>query len=177
MAAGNLDEARKHAIAAIQIDPKSIHAKELRGSIAMLEKDYDSAELIFESALKLYPSNFSLRNNLSLSLIEQKDEAKRRRALEHAEANVKQFPNSPEAASTYALVLYRLGRLDDAENAIHTAAAIASTDVDTAYVTARIAVDRGHKAEAKQLLDGALKSTGPAMFRQEAEELLEQLKK
>ena len=130
MASGDMDEARKQAIAATQLDPKSIEAKELRGSIAMLEKDYDSAELIFEAALKLQPDNFSLRNNLSLSLIEQKDETKRRRALEYTEANVKKYPNSPEAASSHALVLYRLGRLDDAEKAIRGAAPLLGIDVD-----------------------------------------------
>lgn len=177
LGSGDLDEARKHSIAATQIDPKSIEAKELRGSIAMLEKDYDSAELIFEAALKLQPDNFSLRNNLSLSLVEQKDETKRRRALEYTEANVKKYPNSPEAASSYALVLYRLGRLDDAEKAILKAAPLLGIDIDTAYVASRIAVDRGHKDQAKQWLETALKNKGPAMFRQDAVKLLEELKK
>jgi cellulose synthase operon protein C len=174
---GRLDDARKHSIAAIRIDPKLQQVKLFRGAIAMFERDYEAAESYFESALKQSPNDFSLRNNLAVALIEQPDAAKNRRALEFAEANVKQFPQAVEAASTYGWVLYKLNRVEDAEKALVAAAPAASTDLDVAYVIARVSVDRGRKAEAKQLLETALKLTAPALFRQEAEDLLEQLKK
>ena len=97
--------------------------------------------------------------------------------MEYAEANAKQYPDSAEAASTYGLVLYRLGRLDDAEKALRAAVLLEDPSVDTAYFAACVAVDRGRKAQARKLLENALKRTGLSMFRQEAEELLEQLKK
>jgi hypothetical protein len=83
----------------------------------------------------------------------------------------------PELASTHGLVLYKLGRLDDAEYVLRTAAPIAAADIDTAYVLARVSADRGHKAEGRRMLETALKSTKTCMFRQEAEELLEELRK
>jgi tetratricopeptide (TPR) repeat protein len=174
---GRLEDARKHAIAAMRLDPKSQQANLFRGAIAMFEKDYEAAESYFDAALKQSPEDFSLRNNLAVALIEQPDERKNRRALEYAEANVKKYPKATEAASTYAWVLYKLKRLDEAEAAVAGAAPALASDLDVAYVTARIAVDRGHKAEAKRILETALKLTAPALFQQEAEDLLEQLKK
>jgi len=52
---------------------------------------------------------------------------------------MKRYPKSPEVASTYGLVLYRLGRLDDAEKALKVAAPIVGSDLDTAYVFALMA--------------------------------------
>jgi tetratricopeptide (TPR) repeat protein len=177
MEAGNLDEAQKHAIAATQLAPKSMEAKLFRGVTALFQKDYSAAESIFEGAVKQTPQNVVATNNLALALIAQQDEAKGKRALELAEANAKQMPKSPEIASTYGLVLYKLGRIDDAEKALRVAAPLATSDVDTAYIVARVAVDRGRKDEARKTLEAALKMTKPFMFRQEAEELLQELKK
>jgi tetratricopeptide (TPR) repeat protein len=175
--AGRLDEAQKHAIVATRLDPKSLEAKILQGSIATFQKNYVAAELFFDSAIKQSPGSFPISNNLALVLIEQNDETKGRHALEYAEANVKKYPTSPEAASTLGLVLFRLGRLEDAEKALRTAAPIADKDIDTAYAFACVAAKQGHKSKAKEMLETVLKDKKPAMFRQEAEDLLEELKK
>jgi Tfp pilus assembly protein PilF len=172
---GQLEEARKHSLMAIRLDPQARQTRFFRGAIAMFEKDYEAAEAYFESALKQAPDDFGVRNNLAVALIQQPDEAKHRRALEIAEANAKQFPKMSEAASTYAWVLYTMGRLDDAEKAIRGAASVAATDLDVAYIMARIAIDRRHHDEAKQVLEVALKNKAPALFQQEAKELFEKL--
>ncbi len=174
---GQLDEAQTQATAAMQIDPKSLDAKVLRGVIALFQKDYPAAERYFEAAHLQSPRNFAASNNLALALIEQKDEAKKRRALEYAENNVQQFPKVAEAASTYGWVLYKMGRLDDAEKALQAAVNSGAMNADTAYYIARLSVDRGREAQAKQWLESALKSTGPFAMRQEAQALMEQLKK
>ena len=175
LAAKQLGEARRHAIAATRIDRKSLQAIMLQGLIATLEKNYMTAELIYEAVLQQAPNQLRIRNNLALVLIEQNDEAKGRRALELVEANTKQDPNTPEWASTHGYVLYRLGRLEDAEKAFRAAAPIVGTDVDAAYVLACLAAERGRKDEARRLLETGLKSKNMAMFRQEAETLLEKL--
>jgi Tfp pilus assembly protein PilF len=163
----------------MKLDPKSLEAEFLRGLVALCDKDYRTAESYFESAMKRVPAggSFPVSNNLALALIEQDDEAKSKRALEYAEANAKQYPDSANAASTYGWVLYRNKRLDDAEKALQTAAATGPMSIDTAYYTARVLVDRGKKADAKKLLETALKLPGRAMFRQDAEDLLRELKK
>ena len=174
--AGQIEEASKQAKAAVQIAPQSVSANYLRGVVAMLEKEYEVAELYFGKALKLSPHNFTFSNNLALALAQQNDEAKERRALEYAEANTRQYPSSVDAAATYAWTLYRLGRVDDAEKALRGAASVANSDIDAAYITACVAVKRDRKAEARRMLESALKNPKPFLFRQDAQELLEQLK-
>ncbi len=174
---GQLDEAQSQAVAALQIDPKSLDAGILCGVVALFQKDYTAAEHYFEAAYLQSPRNFAANNNLALVLIEQKDEAKKRRALEYAENNLRQYPKVAEAASTYGWVLYKLGRLDDAEKALQAAVSGGQFNPDTAYYVARLSVDRGRESQAKQWLEIALKSPGPFALREEAKALLEQLKK
>jgi hypothetical protein len=66
--------------------------------------------------------------------------------------------------------------LDDAEKVAQDIESTAGKDGDTAYVCARIAVDRGNKDKAKQLLETALKHKKAFMYQSDAEELLSQLK-
>jgi tetratricopeptide (TPR) repeat protein len=173
---GQLDKVREHAVAAAQIDPKSYDSLLLRGMVAVFQKDFMAAELFFETALRQSPNNMAITNNLALVLIEQDSKPKQQRALEFAEANVKKNPQSSSFASTYGWVLYKLGRLEDAEKALQAAAASGPVSVDTAYYTARLMVDQGRKEDARKVLETALKNkTGLAMYRQEANELLETL--
>jgi len=172
-----LDEAQKQASAALQIDPKSMDAKLLRGVIALFQKDYAAAERYFEAAHLQSPRNFAASNNLALALVEQNDESKRRRALDYAESNVQQHPRVAEAASTYGWVLYKMGRLDDAEKALNAAVSGGTINADTAYYLARVAVERGRDAQARQLLESALSGAGPFSMRSEAKALLDQIKK
>lgn len=172
-----LKEAELQAAAALQIDAKSLEAKILRGVIALFQKDYAAAERYFEQAHLQAPRNFAATNNLALVLAEQKDEAKKKKALEYAQNNVQQNPRLAEAASTYGWVLYKMGRLDDAEKAFQAAVSGGSVAPDTAYYIACLSYDRGREAQAKQWLDIALKSTGPFAMRQEAKALMDKLKK
>ena len=48
-----------------------------------------------------------------------------------------QSPEAPEAASTYGWVLFKLGRLDDAEKWLQAAVSSGSVMPDTAYYYAR----------------------------------------
>jgi tetratricopeptide (TPR) repeat protein len=172
----DLIKAQKYSIAATRADPKSNDAKSLRGLIALYQHDFATAESIYDAILKTAP-NVAISNNLALALIEQGDDAKKKLALKIAEANAKDYPKWPEIASTYAIVLYRLGRLDDAEKAAQPAESIADRDGDTAYALACIASDRGDKEKAKKLLETVLAKKPAFMYRPDAEELLEKLTK
>jgi tetratricopeptide (TPR) repeat protein len=175
---GQMADAQKHAIAAARIDSKSPDAKFLRGLIALCQKDYSAGELFFDALAQKSPDDFAASNNLAMSLIEQDDEAKTKRALQYAEMNAEKFPKSASAASTLGWVYYRVGRLDDAEKWLRKAATLGKVSIDTAYFTARLDVARGRKAEAVKLLEDTLKeSRGLSMFRHESEELLKELKK
>ncbi len=174
---GQLKDAKTQADAALKLDPKSVEAKNLCGIVALFEKDYKTAELYFESAHIAAPKSFVATNNLALALAEQKDKQKRQRALEYAENNVRQYPRVGDALSTYGWVLYKLGRLDEAEKALTASAQTGTFGADAAYYLACIFIDRGKEAEARQLLEGALKAPGPFPQREEAQELLKKLRR
>ena len=174
---GQLDEAQTQATEAMKLDEKSLDAKLLRSVIAAFQKDYRTAERYFEEAHQQSPDNFLASNSLALVLAEQPDAAKKHRALAYAEANERQFPNSADAASTYGWVLFRLGRLDEADRELRAALSGGSASPDTAYYLARVDLARNQSTEAKVLLENALKATGPFSMRSEAKNLLEQLKK
>jgi Tfp pilus assembly protein PilF len=174
---GKLEEAEAHATEALKLNPKYYMAKILRGVIALFRKDYATAEMYFESAQNQSPKDFAAGNNLALALIEQKDDAKKRKALDLAENNVKLFPRSADAYSTYGWVLYKLGRTEEAEKALRTAVSGGTFGAETAYYLARVLADRGREADARKLLESAVASTGPFAQREEAKALLERLKK
>ena len=110
-----------------------------------------------------------------MALIEQDDRGKQRRALEYAETNIKQFPDLPDATSTYGWVLYKMGRVTDAKKVLLKTAASGNFSADTAYYIARVSADTGRPDDARRLLESALKTTRPFPMRPEAEALLKKL--
>ena len=173
---GQIDEAKTQAEAALKLDPKSFEAKIVSGVVCLFKKDYKGAEVYFESAHLQAPGDFAASNNLALALVEQKDDLKKKRALEYAEGNVRRYPKVADAVSTYGWVLYKLGKLDEAEQALKLAAS-GGFNPDTAYYMACLSVDRGREEDAKQLLENALKSKAPFLQRQEAQAWLDRLNK
>lgn len=171
------DRAKQYATAALELRPDSLDAKLTMGIIALLLRDYPAAEQYFTAALQQSPSNFAASNNLALALCEQDKTEKRQRALEYAAVNVRQYPKQPEAFSTLGWVYYKLGRTDDAEQALNTAVSAGQFSPDTAYYLAKVYVDRDKKTAAKQLLEAAMKLKNPLFTqRKEAQALLDQLK-
>jgi len=170
-----LDLAVKWADAALKLDSNSLGAKLIRGLIAWLQNDYKTAESYFQAAHLQSPGDFMASNNLALALVEQDDPAKRATALQYAESNARQYSNSPDAASTYGWVLYKLGRLDDAVKVLGRVAASRNITPDSAYYIARVTADKGNKDEAKKILEMALNSKGLFANRKAAEAMLKEL--
>jgi tetratricopeptide (TPR) repeat protein len=172
---GQLDEAKQQVDAALRLEPKYLQAKILRGVVAMFQKDYKTAEVWFESAHQQAPKDFAASNNLALALVEQDDESKRSSALGLADVNARKYPRMGEALSTYAWVLDRLGRPEEAEKVMRDVVAAGSVTADTAYYWARILKDRGRAADAKQWLESALRSPAPFHHRDDAKALKDKL--
>ena len=176
MSAQRLDEATRHADAAVNLDPDSMEAKLLRGTVALFSGDYQTAESDLEAVHLHSPASFAAGNNLALALCEQNDELKKQRALEYAQVNGRQYPKQKEALSTLGWVLYKAGQLDNAERVLREAAAGAGASGDTAYYLARVLIDRGQSGEAKPLLAAALKTKLSFLYKQDAQNLLEKLR-
>ena len=138
---GDLAFAKAQAEAALRIesDPRfaakyrgSNLGHELRGLVALWEKDWAAAEKDFEEVSLADPGDLINRNNLALALVKQTntaepiDPAKRKRALELAEANYRDMAKVPEALkpeflSTLAWVYFRRGEFDEAGKALDLA--------------------------------------------------------
>ena len=114
---GKLDFAKEQAEAALRIEAADVACptekrrysgsnvgRMLRGLVALWEKDWPEADRYFEIVILDNPNDFIARNNLALALVEQNDPAKRRRALDYAEANVRDHQNNPDALSTLGWV-------------------------------------------------------------------------
>ena len=169
------DEASKHADVLEKLAPQSPDLKMLRGSIAQVRKDYPEAERQFDALLKQTPGNLAASNRLALALIEQSDQNKRARAVELAQANARQQPNSPEALSTLGWVLYKMGRLDEAERVLQASVGGGRASANTAYYLAHVFRDRGRLPQVRKLLQAALGTKGPFTYRKEAEKWLTEI--
>ncbi len=172
---GQLPLAQKLADAALKIEPDSLRAMLLRGMVASFQKDYKTAEFYFQKAHTKSPLDFQASNNLALALVEQDDQAKRAKALQYAEGNAREYPNVPDAASTYGWVLYKLGRVDEAERVLKHLAAGGNFGPNAAYYMACVWAHKGKKEVAKKLLESALANKGIFANRKEAETLLKKL--
>ena len=173
----NLEQAAEQAAIARQIDPDSLPAKLVSGNIAIFQGDYKTAEAFLTDAHLQSPANFTATNNLALALAEQDDEKKKQQAAQYASVNVRLYPKRGEPWSTFGWVMYQLGQLDQAEQALKQATQFPPISADTAYYIARVDVDRGRKDDAMKLLERALQSTSATFSkRADAEALLAKLK-
>ncbi len=173
---GKLEQAEEQAKAAVTLDPGSLNCQLIRGAVALLRKDYKTAQEFLEKAHLQAPTNFSATNNLALALASQDNDAAKQLGLEYAQINSRVFPDQAEAFSTLGWALYRLGRLDEAEAHLSKAITMPRATPDTFYYLARIMLDRGRKDNARMLLQTpAMKSSGQYLTRKEAEALLEEL--
>jgi tetratricopeptide (TPR) repeat protein len=171
-----LEAAKTHINQATKLDANSRDAAGLRGLVARQERDYPSAEKIFEELHKTAPGDFFAANNLALVLIESGTSAQQKRGVEMAEVNARQYSRNAEALATLGYVYFRTERIDDAEKALAPIAAGGQMSADTAYYMARVLMARSKWAEAKKILETALTTTGQFINRREAEKRLEEVK-
>ncbi|MDO4630265.1 MAG: tetratricopeptide repeat protein [Planctomycetia bacterium] len=166
-------------------------AKQLRGVIALFEKDYATAEKQFNEILAESPSNFAATNNLALALCEQADEAKQKKAVEYAQVNVDRFgQQQPEVFSTAAWVMHKMGKYQECAQLLQRYIQLTSGNMssDVAYYLAanmeKLAdnvSDAEQKAnilkQAKEIITKTLENEAPFVMRPEAEALKARLDK
>ena len=170
-----MDVARSRAAAALKVESSSLEAQLLSGRVALLGAEFKAAEQVFAAAHLQSPANFQAANLLALALIEQDDDAKRRRALEFAELSSNLNPGSSEAAETLGWVYFRLGRTNDADRVLGTAMNTGTLSADGAYYTARLFEQVGRPEDARRLLEKSVQTKQPFAHRREAQSLLTEL--
>ncbi len=153
----------------------------LRAAIARMTGDLKTAETFLEQASTQAPANPEVRNQLALVLVEQDDKEKKDRALDIAQLNLRATSQgdrvNPEIAATYAWVLYKQGKIDEAERILSQVLSAGAVSPDTAYYVGKILQDRGKTENAIHILESALANPNPFAQRQATADLLAQLKK
>jgi tetratricopeptide (TPR) repeat protein len=176
----DLESAKKQTDAALKLDEKSLDAKIVRGAIARVERDYETAEAFFSSAHTQSPLNFPASNSLALVLIESDNDESRQRALEMAEGNValhrENSPQQVNALTTLSWVFYKLGRREDAEQILTQISQSNQLTSDGAYYVSRLLADRGESQRAEAILEQVLATEPVFATRADAEDLLKSLK-
>lgn len=136
----------------------------LLGMAARMLRDFDQSQEIFTALHQQAASSFPISNQLALVLIKSRDESLRSRALQIAEANVRNHSNRSEAWSTLGWIQFRLG---DAASALENLSRAASAGVisrDTAWQLAQVHLHNGNKSDAEKLLVAARESSGPFFY-------------
>ncbi len=175
-----MKDAEAYADQALKIKPDSVDAKIARGTIARMNNDLKTAEQKLQEASMEAPGNLDASNQLALVLIDQDDPAKKARAEQIAQNNLKMTTEgnrfSPEALTTAAWILYRQGRMAEAQAAMGRVLQTGQLSQDGAYYLARILQDTNRIDDAVKLLQTAVDTPSPFAQRDKAAELLQEMK-
>ncbi len=109
-------------------------------------------------------------------LVEQKDEAKHRQALQIAIIHAQKNPDSPQAQAALGWIQFRLGQKQEAEASLRMAASGAVIDGETAYYLAQVLLANGKAHEAEPviaMLRASVASPKLFLLREEAREWLD----
>jgi tetratricopeptide (TPR) repeat protein len=126
-------------------------------------KDFASAERHLRAILQETPADYVASNQLALVLADQEDSAKRKQAVALAESNARQYPKLAEALATLGWAYSRLGRWEEAHEALRAASPEGRATPDTAYYLAIVLDERGERDEALRLVRSAL-GAPPGLF-------------
>lgn len=156
---------------------ETVATKFIKGKIAFAQGGYGLAEAHFSELSLREPGNFELANLWALSLIESRDQEKRQKALQVAQRNVQVQPNNGVALGILGWVFYKLGDPNQAQNWLNRAAQTRVNSPEISYFVATILSEQGQTAQAKQIIDAAVKHQGVFLYREPAVELQKSLAK
>ena len=180
LAHGDTVAARENGDKALDLDPKNLEARIVNGTIARVARDFESASKLFGEAHSQSPRNFVASDSLALVLAELPQKENVQRALEIAETNVAMVKDNPQlqvaSLTTLSWVLYKLGRMADAEKILAQVSQNNSLSADGAYYIAQILSDKGEKEQAQRLLEQLMTNDPIFANRAAAEALQAELK-
>jgi tetratricopeptide (TPR) repeat protein len=172
---GRLGEVEKHVKLAEEIAPTARDTLFIRGLYNRYKKNFGEAEKVFDDLSRKYPADIMVAANLALSLAESTDKVKQQRGVDLAETVVRQSPQNADGYAVLGWCLFKIGRLDDAEKALATAAQ--RMGFDSVYYFARLLTARGKEEDAYKMLKAVVELKGPFVYRDEAKKLFDELDK
>ena len=172
---GRVEEAEAALAPARELQPDSTDLRVFGALLARHRQQYEKAEELLQPALVKEPSNYSVSNQLALTLIEQDDPVKRRRGLELSKINAKLHPSNAETATTYGWALSRNGEAEEADKVLTSVVNVGQASSDCAYFLAAMAAERKETERARKLCESALAAPGTFVHRGACKELLAKL--
>lgn len=136
----------------------------LEALVARMEKRFDDAQSILSELHQQQPAAFAVSNQLALVLIESTDETARGRALQIAEANVRNHQQLAEAWSTLGWVQLRLGDTAAAQKSLALATQSGQVTRDTAHFIAELQEVAGEPLAALEFRNAATQAKGPSFY-------------
>jgi predicted Zn-dependent protease len=173
--AGQVNQAKEHLAHAQTLQSSSPDVRFLCALVERNQRNHAKAEQMLSALHAEHPANVDVANQLALVLAEQPDPLKHARALELAQVNLRQFPNSSLTQATMGRVQYHLGNNREAVRWLTSAMHNQQATSDMAYYLAVSLIQLGKRHEAESLLAEAVKAPGLFVFRREAELLQKQV--
>ena len=146
----------------------------IKGQVAFAQGDYLAAERKLE---KLFARNqgAEIAHQYALCMIENPDGEKKYLAQKFAEQNLKTAPNNQRALAAVGWMLYRRGEKKNSESYFLQATKGKNMAPETAYYLAHLFAERRDNENALALLKQAVSKKGYFMYRQPANELLNEV--
>ncbi len=154
---GKLDEAAALVGELEKEEKNDFDGWALRGWVALYAGAYPVAEEAFRKAFLLDGTSFEASNGLALALLDQRSKEKLAQARGIAAKNYRTYPDSQDAAATYAWTLFLSGAAREADAIFGPMLDSGEFSATVAYYLAEIANVRGDRGLASTLLDLALK--------------------
>ena len=177
MNTGRLDEAKAPLDAAVTLEPDARNTLALRGLFARYRRDFPTAEVAFDKMYRESPRDRFAGLSLALVLAESPEKLKQARAVELAESLVKQNERAADGYAVLGWTLYKLGRVDEAQQMLVKAASGGAVERDTAYYLGKVLFDKALGDDARKVLKEALAAPGPFVNKKEAAALAAEVEK
>ena len=171
--AGQPAEADKFASGWLKSHPKDVAFMGHMGEVAMLRKDYATAERRFQDILAIDPKIVLALNNLAWLMAERGD----KRSVDYAEAAVAQAPDEAPVLDTLAKALASTGQVDRAIEAQRQALALMPDRHPYRLTLARLYLKVGDKAKAAIELDALAALGAKFVYQEELSDLRKALTK
>jgi putative PEP-CTERM system TPR-repeat lipoprotein len=171
--AGRQDEAEKTLSSWLETHPDDLAARRALAQIYLGAKKNAEARDEYAEILRQAPNDVASENNLAwlMSTLGQKDEA-----LDHARHAAAAAPDAPNVLDTLGVILLEKGSAAEARDALEKAAKAAPTVAEIQFHLAQALEATGEADRAREILRGLLSRNDPFEGRDQAQQLLNQLR-
>tara|TARA_R110002049_G_scaffold285698_1_gene466713 strand:+ start:106714 stop:108072 length:1359 start_codon:yes stop_codon:yes gene_type:complete len=148
---------------ATKFRPSDENRRDFEYAIALcgrMDGDFAVAEKILSRLNLASPKSFAISNQLALVLVESGDQGKLGRAMQLAQTNARNFPNSSDAITTYGWVQQRLGDSVGANQTFGVLLRSKQASRDAAYYIAQVNYSLGQKEAGDAFIQAAKNSEG-----------------